>query len=328
MRSTKVFAAIGVIVLTGAISLLPVQIAGAVPPDSAVLVPSNGATVSGTQVVLDAIPELGGTTEIEFELSGGGLAQSITIATVNSPSLVGWVTTWDSTKVPNGTYILEAVDVPPDEIGHPGAISITVDNPDPTVSIVVPSNGATVSGSQVLDAVASRGVTSVSFSYTGALCASGCTIGTATPTLYGWLYEWNTESIFTNDVLQAADQYTLSVTACYANEECGSNQITITVDDTPTMVLPANNHTVSGAVLLDCASPPGTNVVHFFIGGGTLSQQQLLGTATPTIYGYLYDWNTANWGDGIYWLGCNSLFTIGTSTPSAVIYVTLNNPQA
>ena len=54
----------------------------------------------------------------------------------------------------------------------------------------------------------------MSFSYTGALCESGCSIGTTTPSLVGLVYDWNTKSIYTDDVLQTSDQYTLSVTAC------------------------------------------------------------------------------------------------------------------
>jgi hypothetical protein len=327
MRSSKVLAAFGALALAGAISLLPVQNAGAIPPSSTVLAPAGGSTVSGTQVALDASAGAG-TTEVQFELSGGTLSNDV-IATVTSESLVGWATTWNSTGVPDGTYFLSAVPVPLPPVTHPGEISITVDNGDPSVSIVLPSAGATLSASQWLDAIPSPGVSSVNFSYTGALCESGCSIGTAAPTLVGWVYDWNTESIYTEDVLQTSDQYTLSATACYANGACGSDEITVTVDDTPVVVLPTNNATVSGTVPLDCTSPAGTNVVNFFIGGGTLSsQEELPGNATPTFVGYLYDWNTTSLPDGIYWVGCNSLFTVGTSTPSAVVYVTLNNPQA
>ncbi len=96
--------------LKGLVSALPVQIAGAIPPDSTVLALAGGSTVSGTQVPLDASAGAG-TTEVQFELSGGNLSDDV-IATVTSESLVGWAMTWNSTGVPDGTYFLSAVPVP------------------------------------------------------------------------------------------------------------------------------------------------------------------------------------------------------------------------
>jgi hypothetical protein len=74
-------------------------------------------------------------------------------------------------------------------------VSITVNNaPPPTTSVIIPSNGATLSGTAAtLDAIASN-ATSVEF----VLFGGGYwdhVIGTATPTYYGWLYSWNTKTV-------------------------------------------------------------------------------------------------------------------------------------
>ena len=68
MRSSRVFVFTGVLAVAAAVSSVPVEIASAAPLSTTVVVPSNGATVSGTQVVLDAITS-SGVTQVQFELT-------------------------------------------------------------------------------------------------------------------------------------------------------------------------------------------------------------------------------------------------------------------
>jgi acetyl esterase/lipase len=75
------------------------------PATTTVVLPSNGATLSGAQY-LDATAS-SGVTGIQYELSGGGLTDSV-IATA-TPTLYGWLASWNSTSVPNGTYTLQSV---------------------------------------------------------------------------------------------------------------------------------------------------------------------------------------------------------------------------
>jgi hypothetical protein len=73
-------------------------------------------------------------------------------------------------------------------------VNITVNNP-PTTSVLIPSNGATVSGSTLLDASASN-ATSVAFQLFGGIYGFyGPVVCTATPTYYGWLCSWNTKNV-------------------------------------------------------------------------------------------------------------------------------------
>jgi hypothetical protein len=63
-------------------------------------------------------------------------------------------------------------------------------NPLPTTSVLIPSNGATLSGSTTLDASASN-ATSVEFRLFGGVYGLNApVICTATPTYYGWLCSW------------------------------------------------------------------------------------------------------------------------------------------
>jgi hypothetical protein len=79
-------------------------------------------------------------------------------------------------------------------IAFSSGVSITVNNP-PTTSVLIPSKGATLSGSTYLDASASN-ATSVEFwLFGGSYGFSGHLVGTATPTIYGWLDSWNTTTV-------------------------------------------------------------------------------------------------------------------------------------
>jgi hypothetical protein len=66
----------------------------------------------------------------------------------------------------------------------------------PTTSVVIPSNGATLSRTTLLDATASDdvSVSKVEFHLTGG-SYNDTVIGVATPTQYGWIFNWNTTSV-------------------------------------------------------------------------------------------------------------------------------------
>ena len=98
------------------------------PPTTSVVIPSSGASVSGAQVILDASASVSvGVTKVEFYLTGGLLNNAL-IATA-TPTYYGWLASWNSTTVPDGTYTLqsEASDVAGNQ-GVSPAISVTVAN--------------------------------------------------------------------------------------------------------------------------------------------------------------------------------------------------------
>jgi major membrane immunogen (membrane-anchored lipoprotein) len=167
------------------------------PPTTSVTIPSSGASVSGTQVILDAAASLNvGVNQVQFHLTGGSLNDAL-IATATS-TYYGWLASWNSTTVPNGTYTLQSE--ASDGAGYQGVstgVTVVVDNPPPTTSVLIPSNGASVSGAKVtLDASASvnAGVTKVEFSLTGG-SLNNALIATATPTYFGWIASWNSTTV-------------------------------------------------------------------------------------------------------------------------------------
>ena len=153
-------------------------------PTTAVTIPSNGATQSGTAALVGAAASAG-VSSVTFEISGGTLSHHV-IATGRA-TLYGWLAQWNTTSVPNGTYTLQSVASYPGGVsGTSPGITITVNTPPPTTAVTIPSNGATQSGTAALVGVAaSAGVSSVTFEISGTL--SHHVIATGRATLYGWL---------------------------------------------------------------------------------------------------------------------------------------------
>ena len=159
-------------------------------------------------------------TKVEFHLTGGSYNEAL-IAPA-APTYYGWLAFWNSTKVPDGTYTLqsEAYDAAGNTtLSAPVTISV-----GPTTSVVIPSTGATVSGSHVvLDASASdnQQVTKVEFHLTGGSYTE-VLIATATPTYYGWLAFWDSTTV-------PDGTYTLQSTAYDAAGSAQSTSVTIQV---------------------------------------------------------------------------------------------------
>ena len=131
---------------------------------------------------------------VVFVVSGGTLSNHV-VATA-TPTIYGWLAQWNTTTVPNGIYTLDSVATDADNNTDTSTpITVTVNNPPPTTSVGVPSNGATLSGSTYLDASASN-ATSVEFRLFGGIYGYAApVICTATPTIYGWLCSWNTTTV-------------------------------------------------------------------------------------------------------------------------------------
>jgi hypothetical protein len=95
------------------------------------------------------------------------------------------------------------------------------------------------------------------------------------------------------------------------------------------VLVPSNGSSVSGTTVLDASATPGSTVsgVQFVLSGGSLSDQ-VVGTATLTLYGWIADWDTTTVPNGTYTL--QSVATATTSFSSITvtspgITVTVNN---
>ncbi len=320
MRFSRVLVVMAALCLASVLSALQTQVASAELPSTQVVVPSTGATVTSTQVVLDAAASAG-VTRVQFELTGGTLNDWV-IATA-TPTIYGWIALWNSTTVVSGTYTLQSVATAGGSSATSTDISITVSNGTATMSFVLPPpNGGTASGTQaVFDADGPAGVTGVFFGFSAPGCPpSGaplqpplCTFS-ATPTIYGWIALWNSTEV-------PNGTYEVSV-AC---NQCALATTSMGVDNpTSTVVVPANGSTVAGSQWLDCFPPAGYGAVEFWIESPNLSAQ-FLGDATPTYYGWLYEWNTEGVEDGSYAIYCTAGSPPGASAFGPTILVSVSN---
>jgi uncharacterized protein YjbI with pentapeptide repeats len=171
------------------------------------LLPANGASLSGASVLDAEAADAPGVTSVVFELSGGSLTDQV-VATGTS-TIYGWLAQWNSTTVPNGTYSLVSVATDKDNDTDTSTLeSITVDNPLPTTNVLIPSSGATLSGtSAVLDASASNATAVKFLLFGGSYGYAAPVICTATPTLYGWLCGWNTTTVPDNSYVLVSEAF-------------------------------------------------------------------------------------------------------------------------
>ncbi len=172
--------------LAATLSLATASADATVTPSTTVTIPVNNATVSGTRVLFDAAASPGANSVV-YRVSGGALTNQV-IATA-TPTYYGWLALWNSTSVPNGAYTLQSVaSYTGSGSVSSGAITVNVNNPPPSTSVVLPTDGAiynSTTGTNYFDAAASPGVTQVRFTLQAAL---GFILDlTATPTIYGWI---------------------------------------------------------------------------------------------------------------------------------------------
>lgn len=187
MGRLRIGAVSAALTLAAAMSVLPVQVAGAAP-NTTVVLPSNDATLSGITQYLDATAS-SGVTQVQYELTGGSLSNQV-IATA-TPTYFGWAAAWNTTTVANGTYTINSVASYPGGVTATSApITLTVNNASPSATVVFPASGATLDQTQTqyFDAVASPGVTEVTIEITSQDSSfPGSFAVSTTPTIWGWI---------------------------------------------------------------------------------------------------------------------------------------------
>jgi chitodextrinase len=253
--------------------------ADASSPSAAVTSPAAGASLSGTVELAAAAVDDVKVTNVQLYVDGVFLGYK---------TVAPYTYSWDTTTVSNGTHWLYARAF--DAAGNYGTAGITTvtvsngtsaDEVPPSVSIVAPSSGGTVSGPVTIEASAADNVAVTKV----VLAVDGSTVATDTsPPFTG---SWDATTA-------AAGTHTVSATAYDA---AGNNdRATATVmrpapaDTTPptvTITAPANGATVTGTVSVTASASDGVGVtkVEFSLDGA------LVATSTSSPYGF--SWNAA-----------------------------------
>ena len=288
-----------------------------------VLIPSAGAPLSGTKYLDASASDNVGVSSVEFHITSGPLNGTL-IATA-TPTIYGWLASWDTTTVPDGTYTIGSVAHDTSgSVAYSSDLAVNVDNTHapPTTAVIVPSNGATLSGSSPLDATASDNVevTKVEYHLTGGTLTNAV-IATATSTVYGWFANWNTTSV-------PNGTYTLQSMATNAGGDVGTSApITITVTNPPTtsVLIPSKGATLSGPTTLDASASNATSVEFLLFGGIYGYAAPVLCTATLTLYGWLCAWNTTTVPNGSYVLMSEAFNTSASAFSTSGVSITVKN---
>jgi len=97
------------------------------PPVTSVVLPNEGQVLSGVEPLVALAWNMPDLTNVEFRVTGNGWNDAV-VATAQK-TIFGWIGTWDTTLVTNGSYSLQSVAYNSDgtNIRSP-ALTITVDN--------------------------------------------------------------------------------------------------------------------------------------------------------------------------------------------------------
>jgi hypothetical protein len=188
-------------------------------------------------------------------------------------------------------------------------------------TMLIPSNGATLSGTALLDASASGPVVGVDFRLTGG-SYSNTLIGAARSTQYGWIYNWDTSGICGGSYSLAARAFDGSGNSAY------SPSISVSIGGSEpvstNLLIPADGAAVSGTTTVDASATGPLKGIDFRATGNGYSNV-LLGAASATPWGWLYNWNTMDEPNGTYTLTSHVVDCAGNSIDSAPITVTVAN---
>jgi hypothetical protein len=305
--------------------------------------PANGSDIGGTQSV-DALASdyPGGLTStlsgvsstVQFEVTGISNSLSNDVVVTGGPTLFGYVASWNTANVPDGSYWFYSVACnTAGNCSDSQPIIVTVDNP--TTSVLFPSNNASFGGVGTFDASASdplSAISTVQFEVNGNGLSDPVMVPTI-QTIFGYLGGWNT--------VGATDGiYSIQSRACNAAGICATSapiSLTVDADLTTAVDLPSTNPSIVsgtqqmlGAIALDTDDVPGgvgktgINGLQFVITGGNLGKPVTV-TAAPYIFGWIAQWNTTNVPDGTYTLRSIATDTNGITGASPGITVTVNN---
>jgi len=280
------------------------------PPTVTFTAPTNGLTVSGTITVSANATDADGTVaSVKFDLPDG-----TSVTDTVSP----YSTTFDTTKVANGSYTIKATAT--DNQGATSSVAsvtITVANDAlPTVSITSPANGATVIGTITVSANASDTdgtVASVKFDLPDGTRSTDTTAPFST-------------TFDTTKVVNGS--YTITATAIDNQNATTIATVTITVHNNVAPIVsitsPTNNSTVSGTVTIVASatdSDGSITMVTFDLPDGTSV------AATTAPFSAVFD--STKVANGSYTIKATATDNqAATSAASVTITVTncLNNP--
>src|SRR5207245_898321 len=272
------------------------------PPTVSITAPATGRSVKGTITVSASASDNVGIVGVQFMLDGANLGAEATAAP--------YAVSWNTTTATDAVHTLTAV--ARDAAGNTAtsaAVSVTVDNAPPTVSLTAAIAGASVAGTLPLtaDATDNVGVVGLQFKLDGANL--GAEVAAAP-----YSVSWNT-------TLGTSGAHNLTAIARdAAGNATTSPAVSVTNDTTPptvSLTAPAAGAKVVGTVTVSASATDNVGVVgvQFKLDGANLG-------AEVTVAPYSVSWNTATAAAGAHTLTAVARDAAGNATTSPAVSVT------
>ena len=191
-------------------------------------IPHGNTTLQGSIFVDAGARSDVGVTSVTFEVSGGPSNLMNHVVGMGARTIWGYIGGFDTTGVPNGTYMIQSVAT--NTLGASvtsAPITVTVDNKPLAASLLIPSNNASMTNGSLLAGMAYglTPVNSITFTITGGTLTDHV-VGHGTPTVYGWLALMDTSGV-------PSGTYTLVATATTTGGETAtSTSVTISIGTT------------------------------------------------------------------------------------------------
>jgi hypothetical protein len=276
--------------------------------------PAGGTTVIGTIAVsATASSPTVQIASVQFKVDGTNIGTAVAAP---GPYTVQWASTGST----NGVHSLTAV--AKDTLGQTTtstpAVSVTINNPPPVVSITSPATGAPVSGtvSITVNATSTIGMASVQFQVDGA------NFGTPV-TGAGSIF---TKQWFTGPVANGLHTLT-AIGFDTQNQQTTSQIVTVNVQNTPptiSITAPTGGTNVAGPITINATASSSTAQmasVQFKVDGANVGS--LVNGTGPV---FSTQWNSGTALNGQHILTAVATDTLGITTTSAGVSVTVANP--
>lgn len=268
---------------------------------------ADGQTVSGV-VTLAAQASSAGFSTIQFQASGQNVGPTITSGACSTP--------WNTASMVNGSHTVAAVAA--DSLGNtvwttPVVVTVqnmaTGDSTAPTVAVIAPTAGATVSGTLTLSASASDniGVAGVWFTVDGA------TVGAEDGSV-PYTVQWTTTSV------EGGSHVVSALARDTSGNTASSSAVIVTVTNvtgdttapTVSVTAPSSDAVLSGSVAVAAAAADAVGVtsVQFTLDGANLG---LADTSAP----YSVTWNTTTASNAPHVLGAVARDAAGNARTSS-----------
>src|SRR5713101_3327632 len=292
---------------SAAVSINVNNVAPPTPPTISIISPASGATVSGTVSVSTNIST--NTVSVQFQVDGSNTGNPVTSAPF-SYSL-------NTTSLSNGSHSLTAVaSNAAAQTTTSAAVSINVNNvappTPPTISIISPASGATVSGTVSVSTNISTNTVSVQFQVDGS--------NTGNPvTSAPFSYSLNTTSLSNGShSLTAVASNAAAQTTTSAAVSINVNNVAPPTPPTISITSPASGATVSGTVSVSTSVSSNTVSVQFQVDGGNTGAPV---TGAP----FSYSLNTTSLSNGSHSLTAVASNAAAQTTTSAAVSINVNN---